>query len=343
MKKGVKCYFKMSGGDFTEPKITVTAEGKTFAPLVIAPALWTTVRRGSPGKLTFAMLWDKRTDISEGAAVALSAGEKILFFGYVFSMERNKEGEIFVTCYDQLRYLKNKDTYIYENKTAGQLLRMIAADFGLKTGEISSTGYSIPYRVEENVTLMDMIENALDITCQNTGESYVLFDDGGKLCLKNVKEMQVKKGLGFLVFDERSGEDYSLASSIDTDCYNQVKLCENSRKSGLRNIYTAKDSVNIGRWGVLQYYGSVKEGENGQAKAEALLKLYNRKSKGLKIIGAFGDKDVRAGSVIAVALDLGGERVDRFMTVEKAVHKFGSGEYFMDLTLSDLNGGEFTR
>lgn len=293
------------------------------------------MRRGAAGKLTFTMLRDGRTEISEGAAVTVSAEGITLFCGYVFSTEEDREGEIFVTCYDQIRYLKNKDTYIYENKTAAQLIRMIAADFGLKTGEIVPTKYYIPYRLEENQTLLDMIENALDMTRQNTGEDYVLFDRGGKLCLKSSEEMKVKRGQGFLAIDERSGENYSLSSSVDTGCYNKIKLFKNSKTNGRRDIFTAEDDDNIERWGVLQYYGALKEDENGQAKAETLLKLYNRKNKGLKIIGAFGCADVRAGSVIAVRLDAGGERLNRFMTVEKAVHKFGVGEHFMDLTLTD--------
>ncbi|MCM1488576.1 MAG: hydrolase [Firmicutes bacterium] len=321
-----------------EPTITVTTAEKTFIPLVTAPAQWTTVRRGSPGRLTFSMLWDERGEMTEGAAVRLSAEGRDLFFGYVFSVEKNKES-LFVTCYDQIRYLKNKDTYIYENKTAAQLLRMIAADFGLKTGEISDTNYQIPYRIEENTTLLDMIENALDITCQNTGESYVLFDGSGGLCLKNIKEMRVKRGAGYLVLDEGSGEDYRFSSSIDKGCYNQIKLSANSAKNGRRDVYMLRDGVNAGRWGVLQYYGELKEEENGRAKAETLLKLYNGKHRGLKLTGVFGAAEVRAGSVIVVRLDLGSEKLNRFMTVERAVHKFGGGEYFMDLTLTD---GDFS-
>lgn len=291
--------------------------------------------RGAPGKLTFTLLYDKNIDISEGSLVTLSEGGKTLFFGYVFSMEISRDNEIFVTCYDQIRYLKNKDTYIYENKTAAQLIRMIAADFGLKTGEISPTNYVIPYRVEENLTLLDMIENALDLTYQNTGEYYVLFDRGGSLCLKNIKEMAVKKGNNFFLLEESSAEDFALGSSIDKNCYNRIKLCKNSKKSGSREIFIQSDPENIKQWGVLQYYQSLKVSENGAAKAKELLTLYNKKSKSLKIKGAFGDSNVRAGSVVAVSMNVLGTKLNRFMAVEKAVHRIDGEEYFMDLTLTD--------
>ncbi len=315
--------------------ITITANGRSFIPAVKSGACLITSMRGAPGKLTFTLLYDKNSDVSEGSLVTLSDGEKTIFFGYVFSMEISRDNEIFVTCYDQIRYLKNKDTYIYENKTAAQLIRMIAADFGLKTGEISATNYVIPYRVEENLTLLDMIENALDLTYQNTGEYYVLFDNCGGLCLKSIKEMAVKKRNNFFLLEESSAEDFALGSSIDKSCYNRIKLCKNSKKSGSREIFIQSDPENTKRWGVLQYYQSLKDSENGAAKAKELLTLYNKKSKSLKIKGAFGDSNVRAGSVIAVSMNLPGTKLNRFMAVEKAVHRIDGEEYFMDLTLTD--------
>lgn len=281
------------------------------------------------------MLTGRGVEVTEGAAAALFAEGKTLFYGYVFSTEQDKEGEITVACYDQIRYLKNKDTYVYENKTAAQLVGMIAADFGLKTGELTPTKYRIPYRIEENVTLLDMIENALELTRKNTGEEFVLFDNGGKLFLKNLKDMQVKKGGGVLLLEETSAENFRLTSSIDKSCYNQIKLYENSRKKGQRSFCIIKDGENIKKWGVLQYFGSYGNGENGQAKAQNLLKLHNKKTRGLKLINAFGDTEVRGGSVVALQLDIGGEKLNRLMTVERAVHKFGCGEYFMDITLTD--------
>lgn len=43
---------------------------------------------------------------------------------------------------------------MYEDKTAGDLIRMLAADFQLQTGEIEDTGFRIASRVEDNSTLL---------------------------------------------------------------------------------------------------------------------------------------------------------------------------------------------
>lgn len=110
-----------------------------------------------------------------------------LFYGFIFTQKRDKAGAIDITAYDQLRYLKNKDSYIYENKTAGQLVQMIATDFHLQCGEIADTGFVIDYRVEDSLTLFDTIQNALDLTLINRKKLYVLYDDFGKLTLKNIE------------------------------------------------------------------------------------------------------------------------------------------------------------
>lgn len=91
-------------------------------------------------------------------------------------------------------------------------------------------------------------------------------------------------------------------------------------------------------WGVLQYFDTLQKGENGQAKADALLKLYNSKTRNLKIVNALGDTRVRAGSMVVINLVLGDMNVRNFMLAEKVKHTFKLDEHFMDLT---LRGGEF--
>ena len=300
---------------------------------------WTAGRRSTPGKLTFSVLNDNRINLSEGSAVRLRVDGKNVFFGFVFTQKRGKNQLIEVTAYDQLRYLQNKDTYVYENKTASQLVQMIASDFSLKTGTIEDTGFVIASRVEDNTSLFDMIENALDLTLQNSKQMFVLYDDFGKLTLKNISNMYVGGSGNYLMIDEKTGENFDYTSSIDNDTYNKIKLTYDNEDTGKREVYIAQDGGNIGRWGVLQYYDTLSEGENGQAKAAALLELYNAKTRSLKITGAFGDTRVRAGSTVLINLDLGDMKVKSFMTVEKVRHRFELDRHFMDLTLS---GGEFS-
>ena len=150
--------------------------------------------------------------------------------------------------------------------------------------------------------------------------------------------MRIGNGNSYLMLDEETGENFEYTSSIDSETYNQVKLTYDNDKTGKREVYIAKDSKHINEWGVLQYFDTLSQNENGKAKADALLELYNNKRRSLTIKNAFGDTRVRAGSMLIVNLDLGDTKLKNFMVVEKVKHSFSSDAHFMDLT---LRGGDF--
>ena len=306
---------------------------KVFSPAVQEGITWSTERKCQPGKLSFKVIKDDVLDFTEGDAVRLKVNGVNVFYGFIFMKKRDKQQIINVTAYDQLRYLKNKDTYIYENKTAGELIQMIAADFQMQTGFIEDTGFKIASRVEENTPLFDMIQNALDLTLQNQKYMYVMYDDFGKVTLKGLDNMRLN-----LLIDEETGENFDYTSSIDNNTYNRIKLTYDNDKTGTREVYIAQDSNNMNAWGVLQHFDTLQEGENGQAKADALLSLYNKKTRNLSIKNAFGDVRVRAGSMVVVMLDLGDVKVKNLMLVETCKHEFKESQHLMTLT---LRGGEF--
>ena len=306
---------------------------KVFSPIIEEGITWTTERKGSPGQLQFDVVTDDVISFQEGDAVRLKVNGTNVFYGFVFKKSRSKDKIIRVTAYDQLRYLKNKDTYVYENKTASEFIQMIATDFKLQTGSLENTGFKIASRVEENTSLFDMIQNALDLTLENKKTMYVMFDDFGKIAVKSLNNMQLN-----LVIDEETGENFDYTSSIDEKTYNKVKLTYDNEDTGKREVYVAQHGGNINKWGVLQYFDTLQEGENGKAKAEALLALYNQKTRNLSIKNAFGDVRVRAGSLVVVMLNLGDMKVQNFMLVEKCKHEFKESQHFMTLT---LRGGEF--
>ncbi len=285
------------------------------------------------GKLTFKVLQDNLLSFTEGNAVRFKYNNNNTFYGFAFTKKRDKNPLITVTAYDQLRYFKNKDTYVYKNKSADEVVKMLANDFLLNTGILEQTGYKIASRVESNKTLFDIAQTAIDLTTQTKGEVYVLYDDFGKICLKSIERMK----LG-LVIDEETGENFDYTSSIDSDTYNQIKVTYDNKNTGKREVYMAKDTSHINEWGVLQYFDTIDENTNGQAKVNALLKLYNQKTRKLEIKNAIGDIRVRGGSLVIVKMNLGDVKLQNFMLVEKVKHIFKNNEHFMNLT---LRGGEF--
>lgn len=306
---------------------------KVYSPVVEEGIDWELERKGVPGKLTFTVVNDGNINFQEGNAVRMKVDDAKVFYGFVFSKKRDKGNTIQVTAYDQLRYFKNKDTYVYSNKTATEVIQMIADDFNLNVGVLEDTGFKIPSRVEDNKTLFDIVQTALDLTLQNKKKMYVLYDDFGKLTLKNVENMKLN-----LLIDEETGENFDYTSSIDGETYNKIKLSYNNEETGKREIFIAQDSSKINEWGVLQYFDTIDKNENGKVKANDLLSLYNRKTRNLTIKNAFGDVRVRAGSAVVVVLNLGDIVVKNFMMVEKVKHTFNENHHTMNLT---LRGGEF--
>ncbi|MFJ7971327.1 hydrolase [Psychrobacillus sp. NPDC096389] len=306
---------------------------KLMQPTVEEGIIWETSRKGVPGKLTFKVLQDDSLEFEEGNAVSFKKDGKNIFFGFVFTKKHDKNGLINVTAYDQLRYFKNKDTYVYTNKTASEFIKMVAHDFRLNTGTIEDTGFKIASRVEDNKTLFDMFQNALDLTLENKKKMFILYDNFGKLTLRDIEKMKLD-----ILLDEETGENFDYTSSIDSNTYNKIKLSYENEKKGKREIYIAQDGNHMNQWGVLQFFDTIKEKTNGKAKADALLALYNRKTRNLSMKKAFGNIYVRGGNMLVVRLNLDDIKVMNYMIVENVKHTFKESEHFMDLTLI---GGDF--
>lgn len=498
-------------------RLIISHNGVVFEPPLEEGVQIEWERTGSPGKLTFKTV--KTTNdmvFQEGDPVGFYYDNKLVFAGYVFSKKCEREHFIDVTCYDQLRYLKNKYTYVFEKKTATQIIKSLCNDFSLQCGTFDDTKYVIPAIVEENKAALDIILDVVEETLVNTGEMYVLYDDGGKLQLKNVADLA-----STTLICEETAENFDYSSSIDGETYNEVVLyydanskstsSNNSNKNvdtsnqaqaildmaksqigtaenpmGTRNVkynteyygreintssegayhwccvfvwwvfkecglssllydgekinnqqtlamwfsdkgdlhrenfkpgdvvffnwdggrldhvgfvesvdgnnvtciegnvsgvvkrvvrnreciqsvgrprytsaktttptetssessswgnsiqlYTAYSPSKIKEWGLLRYFEKVDTPSIGQNKANALLQLYNRKTRELKVTGAFGDIKVRGGTLLPVKLNLGDVEVSNFMLVEKVKHKFDNDHHTMDLTLQGAWG-----
>lgn len=292
-------------------------------------------RQGQPGKLTADIVKTPGLSFQEGDPCRFSVDGTPIFYGFVFEKARkgSMDQVITITVYDQLYYLKNKDTYVYSNKTAAAVIRMLAEDFQLNVGALADTGYTIASRVEDNKTLFDIVQTALDETLKATSQMYVLYDDVGKLTLKNIGDMK----LGLLVDNETAG-DFDYKTSIASQTYDKVKLSYENKDTGKREIFIAQDGSSINQWGVLQYYEKIDSTANAKAMADALLSLYNTKTRTLKLKDVLGDVRVRAGTMLVVMLGLGDMNLSSYLMVEQVKHTFSNEQHVMDL---NMRGGTF--
>ena len=329
-------------------ELTVTLEnGQVLIPLVTSLE-WTTERKGSCGVLEFEVLKEE-IEFTEANRVSVKYKDVPFFLGYIFKRSRTKSGKIKVTAYDQLRYLKNKDTYIFKNVTATEIIKRIAEDFKLEIGELEDSGFKIEKRIEDNKTLFDMILYALTETLYNTKKQFIFYDDYGKLTLKEDEKMRILD----LILDDKSATDYKYGTSIDDKTYNQIKLMRVNKESGTREIYMVKDPFNIKSWGILQYFENVDEKMTEakiKEKVESLLKLYNHKRRTFSMDNILGDIRIRGGSSMMIQLDVGDIKVQNYMIADKVKHVFKFQRHTMDIDFigqmglkeSDENGGTGT-
>lgn len=316
-------------------QILIQRGNKVYYPAIVEDITLDWTRKDSPGKLKFKVINDGNISFREGDPVKLTVDGSDMFYGYVFSKQQSSSTPylIEVTAYDQLRYFKNKDTYIYTNKTATEVIRMIADDFGLRVGTLENTGYKIKSRTEDNMSLFDIAQNALDETLRAKTQLYVLYDNAGALTLRNIENMKLN-----LLIDADTTGSYSYTSSIDSQTYNQIKITYENTDSGKREVFIARDSAHINEWGLLQYTDTVEDSVSGAAKAEALLSLYNAKTRKLTVSDVLGDKRVRAGCSVICKFDLGDISLQRYLMVEQVTHTFKNNEHKMSMK---LRGGNF--
>ena len=316
-------------------ELLIQHQGTIMLPPVVENVSIEWERQGQPGKLIAEVVKTPGLSFQEGDPCRFSVDGTPVFYGFVFEKSRKGSTDdiIQITVYDQLYYLKNKDPYVYTNKTAADVIRMIAEDFQLNVGDLEDTGYTIGSRVEDNQTLFDIIQTALDETLKATSQMYVLYDDVGKLTLKNIGSMK----LGLLI-DEDTAGDFDYKSSIASQTYDKIKLSYENKDTGKREIFVAQDSSNINQWGVLQYYEKLDSTTNAKAMADALLSLYNTKTRTLKLQDVLGDIRVRAGTLLVVMLGLGDINVSNYLMVEQVKHTFNNEQHLMELK---MRGGTF--
>lgn len=305
------------------------ASGLAFSAASCAQSInWETNRTGSPGKLTISMVSPVTVDV--GDAVRFTVDGQLQFYGWVFTVSRDRWGAMGLTCYDTLRYLKASASYAFYAKTAGDIIRQIGEDFQLPLGDIQDTGYPIPSLIESEQSCLDIISSAVQETLLATGQMYIFYDNGSGLSLAEASTMtsNVVLGEGSLV------TEYTDTRDIDQQTYNSVKLAIPNEETGRADVYIAQDSNTIGQWGLLQLYQTMDGDVNAaqaKAQAEATLSYYNRVNRSLSL-SALGIPGLRAGQLLYVNLP----DLQQFVMLERVSHTWEDGTHTMEIDTLDL-------
>lgn len=302
---------------------------------VVSDVTITTYLEDNPGKLEFTIQATNPLTFSEGATVSVVADDYNMFKGFVFTIARTQDSPtVKVTCYDQMRYLKNKDSRVFENVTSNQIFEQLCKDFVLKYRTVDASSHICAPRSEDATSLYDMIKNALDDTLANTRKWYFIRDNFGTLEHVNVMSCLRPEVLGDKSFV--TGYDYS--SSIDSDVYTQIKLYRDNDTTGKREVFIVNDTVNGGdklrRWGILQLYEKIDEGYNKaqiESRALQMLKYYCNARKSLTL-HCLGVKEFFAGCVFKCHIaDIDDTSLNSYLLVTECTHKLSNEHHTMDI------------
>lgn len=297
---------------------------------------WDTYLEDQPGKCTLSVKKTGALAFWEGASISVVIDSVNVFKGYVFTKKRTKNTDIIeVVCYDQLRYLKNKDSYVFKNLTSSQIFSKICDDFVLKYKVVDASTHICAKRANDGTALYEMIQTALDDTLINTKEWYIIRDNFGILEHININSLKT----GLILGDKSSVSDFDYTSSIDNDVYNQIKLYRDNKDTGKRELYIVNDTINGGKnlkeWGILQYYAKVDDSLNAaqiEQRAKGLLSLYNNVSRTLKLKDCLGDFRIFAGTSFRCKIeDLGDITLDLNLLVNQCSHRIENEMHLMDI------------
>lgn len=275
-------------------EFVVETSGKIYEiSELVTSVTWKDALNDGCSKLEFSYIDDDLV-VENGSVVRFRYDGANIFYGYVFKVSRNKNKEITVTAYDQLRYCKAKDTIVVKNDTIDSLVKKMCTYFNLKTGTLTNTGYKLPVSVQDDKTWLDIIYTAISDTLMNTGKWYCLRDEFGNITIRDLEELTLNLILG----DESLVYDYEYRKSIDDDFYNQIKIVSDNESTGKRDVYITRDSHSIEKYGLLQYFEVLDKNANpaqAKSKADNLLRLYNRELETLSL-ECLGDTRVRVGT-----------------------------------------------
>ncbi len=268
-------------------------------------------------------------DATEGHQCIFSYNGSELFRGMIMTQTQTDKKTMSITAYDNGIYLaNNKDTFTYENKTAGDIFADCCTRFGLPVGEVAECKYRIPEFIKSKTTAFDAITDALSLDYDNTGIRHFVVSDKGKLSLitrrNNIVQWVIGKGSNLI--------SYSYSKSI-SNIKTRVKMLS-------KEDTVVATSINRDRESKIGIFQDIEKPDEGLTKAQIieLANVFMRENSIPEVtlsVEALGIPEVISGVGVFIIIDSLG--ISRTLYVDSDTHTFQGRNHTMSLDLTYAN------
>ncbi|MFS1513913.1 hypothetical protein VQL36_15920 [Chengkuizengella sp. SCS-71B] len=316
-------------------KIEVQYDNQTVLNPIVSSVVWSGDSKQAFRKLEVMLIntsnrKEKIMEIEEGKELRFLKEDKELFRGVVFSTSIDLNARMKVVAYDENVYLtKNIETKKFVGKTASDILKELCSDFGIPTGTITNTGYTIPKLILRHKTLWEMIQIALTETTQHTGKKYMVSSKEGKVHLidwkEEVADWSLEEGINILGVNH--------ATSIK-EMKNKVKVISGDEQKAALEVIEEDNSLSS-KYGTMQYLQQVGMDQSQSAVKQLAKKLLNQLGKVSQqtSMEALGHEVVVAGTKIKVTASI--PNVKGTYQVLSDRHTFQNNMHTMSITLTN--------
>ena len=280
-----------------------TLGGKQFDITdIVSDPKWTTDMESQPGKFEFRINVDPNVFLKNGDVIELQMDSKLIFKGKVFVRKKSQGGMWRVVAYDNLRYLKNEDTIVFDASAIDKRFVTIMETLNLPYRVLDKSTYACAAQVADTKTYYTMLKEAWEETHLKTDEQFGVRDNNGVIELYNTKRFATNLIIG----DNSLLSEYDYTNTIDEETYNSIKVVKEDKDNNTREIYVSKDSTSINKFGTLQIVEMVTDADANKAQmkeqGDKKLKQHNKEFKYLEMPKVIGHPDVSAGK--SVYLDI---------------------------------------
>lgn len=268
-------------------------------------------------------------DVEQGQQCLFYYNGEELFRGIIMTQTQNNNKRLTFTAYDNGIYLaNNKDTFIYENKTASDIFRDCCTRLGLPIGEVAECTYKIPELTKPKTTAFDTIIDALSLDFDATGIRHYIPSKEGTLSLLTRRENIIQ----WVIEVGQNLTAYTYTKSIE-DIKTRVKMVS---KEGT-TIAEKTNSALEKKIGIFQEIENRDESLSTAQINDIITSILNEKSTPGKTLNveAIGITDVISG--IGVFIIIPELKISRTFYVDEDIHTFKDNLHTMSLKLNYAN------